>query len=426
MSEQFIINGGKRLKGTIEARGAKNACFPILAATLLTDQECLIENIPLIEDVFLLLEILESLGKEISWIGKRSVKIKEKIAPDPDKIREDLIAKFRGSVLLFGPLLARCGKIKFPQPGGCLIGARPISTHLDAFSQLGVNVEVKESEKGEYFHLEITKKPKDKVILNEFSVTATENIISFASGYNQKTIVKVADCDYGIQDLIRFLEKMGAKIETVGSHIFAITGKKKLSGAKHRLINDPIEAGTFILMAAATRSELTVKNVEIPFLELVLKRLKDFGLPVEIKDKDVVKIKPWVSLKMEKVQALPHPGIPTDLLPLFGVLATQTEGTTLLHDPLYEGRLRYLDELNKMGAQIIFADPHRAIVNGPTELRGVVVNSPDLRGGASLIVGALIGKGQTVINNIYQIDRGYERIEERLVKIGAKIKRIKK
>ena len=143
MSEQFIINGGKRLKGTIEARGAKNACFPILSATLLTDQECLIENIPLIEDVFLLLEILESLGKEISWTGKRSVKIKEKTAPDPDKIREDLIAKFRGSVLLFGPLLARCGKIKFPQPGGCLIGARPISTHLDTFSQLDVSVEVK-------------------------------------------------------------------------------------------------------------------------------------------------------------------------------------------------------------------------------------------------------------------------------------------
>jgi len=426
MSEQFIINGGKRLKGTIEARGAKNACFPILSATLLTDQECLIENIPLIEDVFLLLEILESLGKEISWTGKRSVKIKEKTAPDPDKIREDLIAKFRGSVLLFGPLLARCGKIKFPQPGGCLIGARPISTHLDAFSQLGVSVEVKESEKGEYFYLEIRKKPTDKVILNEFSVTATENILSFASGYNHKTIIKVADCDYEIQDLIRFLEKMGAKIETIGSHIFAITGKKKLSGAKHKLINDPIEAGTFILMAAATRSELTVKNVEIPFLELVLKRLKDFGLPVEIKDKDVVRIKPWVSLKMEKVQALPYPGIPTDLLPLFGVLATQTEGTTLLHDPLYEGRLRYLDELNKMGAQIIFADPHRAIVNGPTELRGVVVNSPDLRGGASLIVGALIAKGQTVINNIYQIDRGYERIEERLEKIGAKIKRVKK
>jgi UDP-N-acetylglucosamine 1-carboxyvinyltransferase len=425
MAEQFIINGGKRLKGTIEARGAKNACFPILAATLLTSDECLIENIPLIEDVFLLLEILESLGKEISWTGKRTIKIKEKTAPDPDKIREDLIARFRGSVLLFGPLLARCGKLKFPQPGGCLIGARPISTHLDAFSQLGVKVEVRVSEKGEYFYLEIGKTLGNNVILNEFSVTATENVLLLASRFAQKTIIKIADCDYEIQDLIRFLEKMGAKIETISSHSFAITGKKKLSGAKHKLMNDPVEAGTFVLMAAATKSELTVKNVELPFLEFVLKRLKDFGLPIEIKDKNTVKVRPWVSLRMEKVQALPCPGIPTDLLPLFGVLATQTEGTTLLHDPLYEGRLRYLDELNKMGAQIIFADPHRAIVNGPTELRGVIVDSPDLRGGASLIVGAMLAKGETVINNIYQIDRGYERIEERLQKLGASIKRVK-
>jgi len=425
MLEQFIINGGKRLKGTIEARGAKNACFPILAATLLTSDECLIENIPLIEDVFLLLEILESLGKEISWTGKRSIKIKEKKAPDPNKIKEKLVTKFRGSVLLFGPLLARCGQLKFPQPGGCLIGARPISTHLDAFSQLGVKVEVRVSEKGEYFYLEINKAPENKVVLNEFSVTATENILLFASGFSQKTIIKIADCDYPIQDLIRFLGKMGVKIEAIAPHSFAITGKKKLSGVKHKLINDPIEAGTFILMAAATKSELTIKNVELPFLEFVLKRLKDFGLPIEVTDENTVKIMPWVSLRMEKVQALPYPGIPTDLLPLFGVLATQTEGTTLLHDPLYEGRLRYLDELNKMGAQIIFADPHRAIVNGPTELRGVVVDSPDLRGGASLIVGALLAKGKTVINNIYQIDRGYERIEERLQKLGVDIERVK-
>ena len=425
MAEQFVVKGGKHLEGTIEARGAKNACFPILAATLLTDEECVIENVPLIEDVFILLKILEQLGKEISWIEKRSISIKEKEAPDPDKIGKDLVAKFRGSVLLFGPLLARCGKLKFPQPGGCLIGARPISTHIDAFSQLGVKIKVRVEEKGEYFDLEINDKPKNEIILNEFSVTATENVLLFASAFNQKTTIKVADCDYETQDLIKFLKEMGVKIEMIGSHSFAITGKKKLSGVKHKLINDPIEAGTFILMAAAMRSELIVKNVEISFLELVLKRLKDFGLPIEIIGKDIVKVKSWVSLKMEKIQALPYPGIPTDLLPLFGVLATQTEGTTLLHDPLYEGRLRYLDELNRMGAQIIFADPHRAIVNGPTQLRGVIVDSPDLRGGASLIVGALMAEGQTIINNIYQIDRGYERIEERLGKIGAKIKRIK-
>ena len=425
MAEQFIINGGKRLRGTIEARGAKNACFSILAATLLTDKDCLIENIPLIEDVFLFLEVLEGLGKEIIWTGTRAIRIREKIAPDPKNIRQDLVAKFRGSVLLFGPILARCGKLNFPQPGGCLIGARPISTHLDAFSQLGVKTKVKASNKSEYFQLELNKTPEKKVVLNEFSVTATENVLLFASGFNQKTIIKIADIDYETQELIRFLKKMGVRIEDKGFHSFEIIGKKKLSGVKHKLINDPIEAGTFILMAAATKSELTIKNIELDFLELTIKRLKDFGLPIKIIDKNTVKVKSWVSLKMEKVQALPYPGIPTDLLPLFGVLATQTEGTTLLHDPLYEGRLRYLDELNKMGAQIIFADPHRAIVNGPTTLRGVTVESPDLRGGASLIVGALIAKGKTNIHNIYQIDRGYEHIEERLQKLGADIKRIK-
>lgn len=425
MAEQFIINGGKRLKGTIEARGAKNACFPILAATLLTDKECVIDNVPLIEDVFCLLEILKSLGKEIEWIKKRALRIRQKSRLDVGKINQKLVSRLRGSVLLLGPLLARCKVVRFAQPGGCVIGARPISTHLDAFSQLGIKIGEEVTEQAEYFRLEFKNKPADEIILNEFSVTATENALLFASALPKKTIIKAADCDYSTQELVKFLNKMGAKIKAFGSHNFSVVGKKTLSGAKHKILNDPIEAGTFILMAAATRSDIIVKNVEISYLEFPLKRLKDFGLPIEIIGKNKVRVKPWASFKMEKVQAMPYPGIPTDLLPLFGVLATQTEGATLLHDPLYDGRLRYLNELNKMGAQIIFADPHRAIVNGPTVLRGVIVDSPDLRGGASLIVGALLAKGETVINNIYQIDRGYERIEERLQKLGADIKRVK-
>ncbi|MCX6738157.1 MAG: UDP-N-acetylglucosamine 1-carboxyvinyltransferase [Candidatus Parcubacteria bacterium] len=425
MAEQFIINGGKHLKGTIEARGAKNACFPILAATLLTEKECVIGNIPLIEDVFLLIEILKSLGKEVEWVKKRTLRIRQKSRLDAKKIDQKLISKLRGSVLLLGPLLARCGKVKFAQPGGCVIGARPISTHLDVLSQLGVDIGEEVTEKAEYFSFEFKNKPADEIILNEFSVTATENALLFASALPKKTIIKAADCDYSTQELAKFLNKMGAKIKMFGSHNFSVIGKKVLSGAKHKILNDPIEAGTFILMAAATRSDIIVKNVEISYLEFPLKRLRDFGLPIEIIGKNKVRIKPWANFKMEKIQAMPYPGIPTDLLPLFGVLATQTEGTTLLHDPLYDGRLRYLNELNKMGAQIIFADPHRAIINGPTVLRGVTVESPDLRGGASLIVGALIAKGETVINNIYQIDRGYERIEERLQKLGVDIRRVK-
>jgi len=422
MAEKFIINGGKVLKGEIEARGAKNAAFPILSATLLTDEVCIIDNIPLIKDVFNFIEILKTLGKKVDWVEERKIQIQGKLK-EPNKETEELIKKLRGSVLLVGPILARLKRFNLPQPGGCLIGARPISTHLDAFKQLGVAMEVKVDKNREYFVLELKDKPNNKVILNEFSVTATENVLLFASCFEEQTEIKIADCDYEIHDLIKFLTKMGAKITEIDSRGFLIKGSSKLGGAEHKIMNDPIEAGTFILMAAATKSELTIKNVEISYLELVLKRLKDFGLPIDIIDETTVEIKPWVVLKMEKIQALPYPGIATDLLPLFGVLATQTEGTTLIHDPLYEGRLRYLNELNKMGAQIIFADPHRAIINGPTELRGVGVDTPDLRGGASLIVGALLAKGETIINNIEQIDRGYERIEERLQKIGADIRR---
>ena len=422
MQEKFIINGGKMLKGEIEARGAKNAVFPILAATLLTDDKCVIDNIPLIQDVFNFIEILKTLGKKVDWIGERKVQIEGELK-EPSPKTEELIKKLRGSVLLLGPILARLKKFNLPQPGGCLIGARPISTHLDAFKQLGVGIEVKVDKDREYFELELKKDPREKAILNEFSVTATENVLLFASSFDQQIEIKIADCDYETQELIKFLTKMGVEIQQLNSHSFSIKGSSQLKGVEHKVMNDPIEAGTFILMAAATKSELTIKNVEIDYLELVIKRLQDFGLPIEIIDENIVKVKPWAVLKMEKVQALPYPGIATDLLPLFGVLATQTEGTTLIHDPLYEGRLRYLNELNKMGAQIIFADPHRAIINGPTELRGVNVNSPDLRGGASLIVGALLAKGETIISNIEQIDRGYEKIEERLQKIGADIKR---
>jgi len=425
MSEQFIIKGGKTLRGTIEARGAKNACFPILAATLLTKEDCEIDNIPLIEDIFRFVEILESLGKKVEWKSERTIIVKHEQDIDVSKIRSDLITKLRGSVLLFGPILALTKSLEIPQPGGCVIGARPISTHLDAFVQLGSSLDVKVIEGREYFSMKLGDTIADEVVLNEFSVTATENVLLFCAGLEGEVIVKIADCDYPTQELIKFLNKMGAEIETYGPHAYKIKGSKDLKGAKHTIIGDPIEAGTFILMAAATKSTITIKNVELKYLEFPIKRLIDFGLPIKIIDEHTIKVEPWALLKMEKIQALPYPGIPTDLLPLFGVLATQTEGTTLIHDPLYDGRLKYLNELNKMGAEIFFADPHRAFINGPTQLRGVVVDTPDLRGGASLIIGALIADGETVINNIYQIDRGYEKIEERLQKLGADIKRIK-
>ncbi len=423
MAEKFIIQGGKKLSGTIDVRGAKNVTFPVLAAALLSKEECVISNIPLIEDVFRMLEIMESMQVKIVWKGKRTLKINAKDL-DPAKIKGEIVRKFRGSILLIGPLLARFGEVSFPYPGGCIIGARPIDTHLDAFSQLGVEITSQNKSFKFKFNKEKFKEDKE-VILNEFSVTATENIMLFAASLPKKVTLKIADSDYQIQELAKVLKKMGAKIKGAGTHTITIQGAKKMKGVKYKIIGDPIEAGTFILMAAATKSPITIKNVELGYLEFFLKRLRVFGVPYEITAKKTIKVKPWKTLKIDKIQSLPYPGMPSDLQSAFGVLSTQAKGSTLIHDPLYEGRLKYLEGLIKMGADIIFADPHRAIINGPSRLYGSDLGVFDLRGGAALIVAALIAEGESIVNNVYQVDRGYEKIEKRLRKLGADIKRVK-
>ena len=422
MAEKFIIYGGRPLKGEVEIRGAKNAAFPILAATLLTKEPCIIDNLPLIEDVFQMLKVLNGLGAEISWLGKRKVKINCS-SVSPEKLPFNVVCRFRGSILVLGPLLARFGKLKIPPPGGCLIGARPIDTHLDAFSQLGFKLSTKNN--FYYFKQGERKKGPGEVILNEFSVTATENILLFSALSPEKTVLRIADQDYQVQELIRVLGKMGVKIKGSGVHCLEIVGTKNPKGFQHTLISDPIETGTFIVASLATQGEVLIKNAELSFLTLFLKRLKDFGANFRILDQQTIKVLPSKNLKIDKIQSLPYPGIHSDLQPELGVLATQTKGATLIHDPLFEGRLKYLEELNKMGADIIFCDPHRAIVYGPTQLQGIEIPSPDLRAGAALIIAGLIAKGKTVIKNIYQIDRGYEKIEERLQGLGANIKRVK-
>ena len=419
MPEKFLIQGKKPLKGTIKAMGAKNVSFPLLAACLLTKEPCQISNLPLIEDVFKMLKILERIGAQITWLAEREIKIRCSDI-DPSLLPPDVINYFRGSILLLGPLLARFGKIKFPPPGGCLIGARPIDTHLDALSQMGVKISIKDN----FYHFEGKPRPSE-IILNEFSVTATENVLLASALCPGKIILKIADQDYQVQELIRVLKKMGVKIAGFGTHTLKISGQKKLKGFKCSIMSDPLEAGTFLVAALATRGKILIKNAELEFLELFLKRLKDFGAKFEILGPKEIKVLPSKKLKMDKIQSLPYPGIPTDLQPELGVLATQSKGPTLIHDPLYEGRLKYLEELNKMGADIIFCDPHRAIINGPTPLYGTEIPSLDIRSGAALIIAALAAKGETIINNIYQIDRGYERIEERLQKLGADIKRVK-
>lgn len=421
--EKFVIQGGRPLKGQIDARGAKNAAFPILAATILTKQDCVIENLPLIEDVYRMLEILEGMGAKIEWVRERAVKVNTEVL-DPTKVKKDIVARFRGSVVLLGPLLARFGKVSLPKPGGDIIGARPIDTHLDAFSQLGVKIL---ASNGKVVLEKPESLPDTTVLLNEFSVTATENMMLFAALHPGTITIKTADQDYPIQELTKALSQMGAHITLSGAHAMEVRGKRELAGMKHRLMFDPIEAGTFLIMAAAAKGEVVVKNVETRFLELFLKRLKEFGVPLEVVQEHDgladLKVLPWKKLKIDKIQTFIYPGIHTDLQSPLGVLATQATGSTLLHDPLYPGRLRYLEELNKMGAEIYIADPHRAIINGPTRLFGTDLGTFDLRGGAAMIIAALIAKGKSEISNIYQVDRGYEKIEDRLSQLGANITR---
>lgn len=422
MAEKFVINGGKPLKGEIEVRGAKNAAFPLLCACLLTQEDCLLRNVPLVEDVFCMLEILESMGCEIVWQGQRTVKLNSRNL-DIKALNKALITRLRGSVLLYGPLLARLGKITLPAPGGCLIGSRPIETHLDAFSQLGVNIQSSQNS----YCLELKKRPSKGLlcILNEFSVTATENIMLFAAFLPTETVIQIADQDYQVQELGRVLRKMGAQIQGLGTRTIRIIGQRKLKGFSHSLLSDPVETGTFIATVLATKGSVLIKNAELSFLTLFLKRLTDFGAKLEIPGKDKIKVSPSKRLKMDVIQSMPYPGIHSDLQPELGVLATQSQGPTLIHDPLYEGRLKYLEELNRMGAKIVFCDYHRALIYGPTPLYGIEVLGTDIRAGAALITAGLVAKGQTIIHNAYQVDRGYERIEERLQGLGADIRRVK-
>lgn len=422
MKERFIISGGNKLQGTIEVMGSKNAAFPVLVASMLTKEPCVIGNIPLVEDVLKMISILQAMGASVEWIGANKIKITCKDI-DYKKLPNDIISHFRGSVLLWGAMLARFDNFKTATPGGCIIGARPLDTHFDAFLQMGVSV----SKSGKFYSFGKTKilEKENEVVLDEFSVTATENVLLFAASQNRKTILKIADQDYQVQEVAKVLKKMGAKIKNAGPHIFEIEGLDKLKGFSYNIVSDPIEAGTFVLLALATRGEVLVKNIDKEHLTLFFKKIMSLGAKLEFPDATSVKVLPSPKIVIDKIQSMPHPGISTDLLPLFGVLATQTKGGTLIHDPLYEGRLKYLEELNKMGADIIFCDPHRAIINGPTHLRGIEVPSLDLRAGAALIVAGLLAQGTTIINNAYQVDRGYEKIEERLQKLGADIKRVK-
>lgn len=417
--EVFEIEGGKRLKGAVVVCGSKNATTPILAATILTKETCVISNIPLIEDVFRMLEILESMGATVEWRGKRTVAVTTKNI-DPRKMDTELVKQLRSSILLWGSLAARFDRFSFYRPGGCLIGARPVDTHLDALQKMGVKISAQE--KG--YVVDARKRCPATVVLREFSVTGTENALLLAASMSGKTVIKIAAAEPHVADLGKFLIQMGAKITGLGTNTITVWGKKKLSGATHAVIPDANEAATFLILGAATGSAITVKNAREEHLDLVLEKLREFGVNFVVKKNEITVVPAKKLRAVAKFQTQVYPGLPTDVQAPFGVLATQAVGETFIFDTLFEGRFNYVPEIKKMGGQIEVLNPHQVLVSGKTKLHGTVIKSYDLRAGAALIIAALTASGQTTIQDIYQVDRGYERIEERLQKIGAKIKRV--
>lgn len=426
MKEYFLVEGRKNLRGEIETYGAKNAATPIIAATLLTKKKCLIKNVPRIKDVLTMLEILKTMGAKIEWQDKFSVLIENKNI-DPEKMNLTLIGKLRSSVLLIGPLLARFKKLKITPPGGCLIGARSIKTHLEVFSQFGIRIEKTK----EFFYFERKDLKPREIILPEQSVTATENALMLSSGIPGTSIIKLAALEPYSQELALFLNKLGAKIKILpGFHTFVVSGTRKFKDTSHFLIYDPIEAGTFFALSLSSQKKFIVNSVHLEFMEAVFLKIKEFGADFKIFSKKNskrgevrVEIIPPKILKPVYLQTLPYPGFPTDLQSPFCVSCTQSRGVSKIFEVMFEKRLNHLKELEKMGAKIKILDDHQALIFGKTLLSGMKIKSLDIRAGATMIIASLIAKGNTKIFGIDQIDRGYWQLEKRLQKLGAKIER---
>jgi len=416
--EYFVIKGGRTLAGEIEVSGSKNALLPLLAATLLTNEPCLIKNVPLIQDGENALLILQGLGAKIS--RRRDAVLIDTSSVNLFQPPAALVRKFRGSVLFAGALLSRCGRVVMPYPGGDIIGSRPLDVHLEAFRVLGANIS---QTSDNFLKIEAPRLIGAKIVLSEISVTATENAILASVLAEGETIIKLAATEPHIQNLAAFLKKMGAQIEGAGTNIIHIQGVKKLQGAEDAVIPDSDEAMSLAVLAAATRSEVLIKNIEPDFLEAGLQKLKAMAVNFEL-DKDWLRIKKPLGLyQPSKIQSGLYPKLMTDQIPPLAVLATQASGQSLIHEWMYESRLGYINELIKMGANAVILDPHRALIIGPTPLRGNEVKALDVRSGMTMIIAALVAEGESILNEALHLDRGYQKIEERLQKLGANIVR---
>ena len=416
--EKFIVNGRKKLSGEIEVKGAKNAALKVLVAALLTDKECFISNVPQIEDVLNLIKLIKEIGVDFEELDSGSYKIKaENIANS--YLNKDVASKLKSSILLSAPLLARTGEVFLPKPGGCVIGQRPRDIFLDSFEAFGAKIA---TEKDGYRVKAKTLKGTD-FVFPIVSVTATETALLLGVLAKGKTRLINAACEPEVVNLIEFLKKMGAKIKGEGTPFLEIEGVNKLKGGSLEVMPDRLEAGTFIILGALANSSIKVKGVNFSHLAVVWKMLKKVGINLDFKNNSV-EVRPGLKLKSTNLKTHEYPGFPTDLQPPFTLLMTQAQGLSLIHETIFFFFLFYTDTLNQMGAKIVMCDPHRVLVHGPTKLFGRKLISPDIRAGIALVMAALIAQGKSVIENIQQVDRGYEKIEERLQKIGADIERI--
>jgi UDP-N-acetylglucosamine 1-carboxyvinyltransferase len=416
---KFVIEGGRPLNGFIDVEANKNAVLPMMAAALLTDDDCTLDNVPRIVDVETMTQILRELGADVEEIGSQRLRINCSRVTSFQPSGQ-LVEKLRASIVLLGPLLARFGRASMHHPGGDAIGTRSIGTHINALEAMGAQFDVEDN-----FYLgRVVNGACDRTLfLDEASVTATENAMLFAASRPVTTTIKNAACEPHIENLAHQLEAMGAQVEGAGSNVLRMKGASVLGGARCAVWPDHIEAGTFAALAAACRGTVTIRNVIPEHLEMVLVVLERMGVDFELGE-GLMRVNPADLECVSKIQTGIWPAFPTDLASIFIVLATQANGMTLVHDWMYEGRMYFVDKLVQMGARIVLADPHRAVVSGPSPLRGREFVSPDIRAGIALVMAALIATGRSEIEHIELIDRGYERIDQRLRALGAHIERI--
>jgi UDP-N-acetylglucosamine 1-carboxyvinyltransferase len=422
---QFLVEGGRPLSGTIRPSGNKNAALPIVAAALLTDQPVTLENVPRIRDLETLVDLIASLGVEIAWAGRNTVQVHAKEV-NPANLDRALAKRIRGSILLAGPVLGRSGRIALPPPGGDVIGRRRLDTHFLALEQLGASYELTD-----VIEMQAPKLRGADVFLDEPSVTGTENALMAAVAAEGTTVLRNAASEPHVQDLANFLVALGARIEGIGTNTVTVHGGAPLHGATHAIGPDHIEVGSFIGLAAVTRSPIRIERAGVEHLRSTLMGFERLGVRCEVDGADLVvpgnqslRVQSDLGGHVPTISDQPWPAFPADTMSIAIVTATQCDGMVLMHEKMFESRMFFVDKLIGMGARIVLCDPHRAVVSGPSKLRAATVESPDIRAGMAMLLAAMCAEGTSVINNVGQIERGYERIDERLNALGARIQRV--